>query len=120
MIFDCSFSTSVASALMSFAFNYFNRVCDQKGEEVNSLIKIGTDVRARALGFSGVNFCPGIRFWEVNFARALGFCNFSQKCVIFDKVKKVIQLLKNSNFGTPRFMKTFPVIRVLGTFLLGH
>ena len=24
-------------------------------------------MRARALGISGVNFCEGIRFWEVNF-----------------------------------------------------
>ena len=31
---------------------------------------LGTDVRARALGILGVSFCPGIRFWEVNFARA--------------------------------------------------
>ena len=28
----------------------------------DSLIKVGTDVRARALGISGVNFCPSIRF----------------------------------------------------------
>ena len=28
----------------------------------DSLIKVGTDVRARALGLSGVNFCPGIKF----------------------------------------------------------
>ena len=44
----------------------------------DSLIKVGTDLRARALSISGVNFCPGIRFWEVHFARALGFlamCN---------------------------------------------
>ena len=39
----------------------------------DSLIKVGTDVRAQALGISAVNFCPGIRFWEINFARALGF-----------------------------------------------
>ena len=49
-------------------------------------------MRARALGISGVNFCPGIRFWEVNFARALGFLQFlpfDKKCVIFYKrVKK--------------------------------
>ena len=31
------------------------------------LIKVGMDVWARALGISEVNFCPGIRFWEVNF-----------------------------------------------------
>ena len=48
----------------------------------DSLIKLGTDVRARALGiFRGVNFCPGIRFWEVNFARALGFWQFLTKNV---------------------------------------
>ena len=31
----------------------------------DSPIKVSTDVRARALAFSGVNFCPGIGFWEV-------------------------------------------------------
>ena len=31
------------------------------------------DVWAPALGFSGVNVCMGSRFWEVNFAGALGF-----------------------------------------------
>ena len=35
------------------------------------LIKVRTDVRVRALGILGVNFYPGIRFWEVNFAWAL-------------------------------------------------
>ena len=47
----------------------------------NSLIKVGMDVRAKALGISGVNFCPGIRFWEVNFAWALGFGQFLTKNV---------------------------------------
>ena len=45
----------------------------------HSLIKAGTDLRARTLGISGVNFCPGIRFWEVNFAWALGFWQFLTK-----------------------------------------
>ena len=45
----------------------------------DSLIKVGTDVRARALGILGVNVCPGSRFWEVNFARALGFWQFLTK-----------------------------------------
>ena len=69
-------------------------------------------MRAQALGISGVNFCLCIRFCELN---------FEQACVIFDKrVTKVTYryLLKISNFG--RFMKTCPVIRFLGTFLLGH
>ena len=46
-----------------------------------SQIKVGTDVWARVLGFSGVNFCQGIRIWEVNFARALGFWQFLTKSV---------------------------------------
>ena len=55
-------------------------------------------MRARALGISGVNFCPGIRFWEVNFARALGFWQFDKKCVMIDKkVKNVTYLLKIFN-----------------------
>ena len=57
----------------------------------NSLIKVAMDVWAQALGISGVNFCPGIRFWELNFAQALGFWQFlTKECVIFDKrVKKL-------------------------------
>ena len=87
----------------------------------DSLIKVGTDVRARALGISGVNFCPGIRFWEVNFAWALGFWQFlTRKCVIIDKSEKVTYLLKIFNFGTLKVMKTCPVIRFLCTFLPGH
>ena len=39
---------------------------------------------SQALAFH-VNFCPGIKFWEVNFARALGFCRLNTKCVKFDK-----------------------------------
>ena len=45
----------------------------------DSLIKVGTDVQAWALGILGVNFCPGSRFWEVNFVRALGFWQFLTK-----------------------------------------
>ena len=45
----------------------------------DSLIKVGMDVQARALGILGVNFCPGSRFWEVNFAQALGFWKFLTK-----------------------------------------
>ena len=39
-------------------------------------------------------FLPGIRFWEINFARALGFWQFlTKKCAIFDKrVEKVTDL----------------------------
>ena len=56
----------------------------------DTLIKVGTDVWAQALGFSGVNFCPGIRFREVKIVRAI----FDKKCVIFDKrVKKVIYVI---------------------------
>ena len=44
-------------------------------------MKVSTDVRARALGILGVNFCPGIRFCEVNFAQALGFWQYLTKNV---------------------------------------
>ena len=56
----------------------------------------------------GGKFCPGIRILAI----------FDKKCVIFDK--KVTYLLKISNFGTLKFMKTCPVIRFLGTFLPRH
>ena len=78
----------------------------------DSLIKVGTDVWAWALGISGVDFCLGIRFWEVNFTRALGFWQFlTKKCVIIDKrVTKVTYLPKIFNFGTLKVMKTCLVI----------
>ena len=72
---------------------------------------------ARALGISGVNFCKGIRFWEVNFAGALVFAIFDKKVCI--RVKKVTYLLKIFNFGALKVMKTCLVIRFLGTFSLG-
>ena len=51
------------------------------GGEVDSLIKVGTVARAQALSISGINFCLGIRFREVNFAWALGFSAiFDKKC----------------------------------------
>ena len=66
----------------------------------DSLIKVGMDVQARALGISGVNFCQSIRFWEVNFACTLGFWQFlTRKCVIIDKrVKKSDLLAENFQF----------------------
>ena len=74
-------------------------------------------MQARAIGISGVNFCPGIRFWEVNFAQALGFWQFlTKKCAVIDKSEKVAYLLKIFNFGTLKVMKTCLVIRSLGTF----
>ena len=39
----------------------------------DSLIKVGMDVQVLALANLRVNFCLGIRFWEVNFAQGLGF-----------------------------------------------
>ena len=41
----------------------------------DSLIKVGTDVRAQTLGISGVTFDPCIRFCELNFVDALVFGN---------------------------------------------
>ena len=61
--------------------------------EGDSLIKVGTDVRARASGFSGINFCLGIRLWKVSFAQALGFRQLlTKKCVIDKRVKKMAHL----------------------------
>ena len=56
-------------------FTYFSNRCQILGLS-RAEIKVGTDVRSKALGISGVNFCPGIRFWEVNFAWALDFGQF--------------------------------------------
>ena len=64
-------------------------------------------MRARALGISGVNFCPGIRVLQ-----------FLTKKMC-KRVKKVTYLLKIFNFGALKVMKTCPVIRFLGTFCLG-
>ena len=55
-----------------------HRACGGMGG-CNSLIKVGMDVQAWALGILGVNFCPGSRFWEVNFVQALGFWQFFTK-----------------------------------------
>ena len=67
---------------MLFTFEFkesLQKVTEGKGDD--SLIKVRTDVRAQALGILGVNFCPGIRFWEVNFARALRFWQYLTKNV---------------------------------------
>ena len=50
---------------------------------------------AWALGISGINFCPGIRFWEVNFAWALGFGHFLTKNVQYWMSEKSDLLAKN-------------------------
>ena len=89
-------------------------------ERGDSLIKVGTDVRAQALGISGINFCPGIRFWEVNFAWALGFGHFLTKNVQYWMSEKVTYLLKIFKLVILKVMKTCPVIRFCSTFLSGH
>ena len=68
----------------------------------DSLIKVGTDVRAWALGISGVNFCPGIRF-----------------LAIFDKKSEKRDILKIFNFGTLKVMKTCQVIGFWALFCPG-
>ena len=59
----------------------FSRKVSHEGGGGDSFIKVGTDVWTQALGFPGINFCPGIRFWEVKFAQALGFWQFLTKNV---------------------------------------
>ena len=61
------------NTLMCFSLSKF---LSRGGEGGDSLIKVGMDVLARALGILGVNFWPSIRFWEVSFAWASGFGNF--------------------------------------------
>ena len=49
--------------------------------------KVNTDVLAQVLGFSGVNFCLGIRPWEVTFVTRKVFGDFffkNEKCITFD------------------------------------
>ena len=58
-----------------------DRLAKEKNEGGDSLIKVGTDVGAQAFGILGVNFCLGIRIWEVNFAQTLGFWQFLTKNV---------------------------------------
>ena len=76
---------------------------------------------AWVLSISGVNFCPSMKFCELNFARSIGcLAIVDKKYVIFDKrMTKVTYLLNISNSGTLKFMKTCPVIRFLGIFCLG-
>ena len=92
-----------------------------RGRGGDSLIKVGTDVRARVLSISGVNFCPSMKFCELNFARSIGcLAIVDKKYAISDKrMTKVTYLLKMSNSGTLKFMKTCPVIRFLGICCLG-
>ena len=64
---------------------------------------------AGALGISGVNFCQGIRFWEVNFARALGFfAIFYKKCVIFYKSEKRGLLAEDFRFWHSKSHENLP------------
>ena len=65
----------------------------KRGGGGDSLIKVGSDVRARALGILGINFCPGIRFWEVNFARALNIPTDSSYDLRILRCKSDIQVL---------------------------
>ena len=79
----------------------------------DSLIKVGTNVWAQALGILGVNFCHGIRFWEVNFAQVLDFWQFlTKEYVIFYKTSEKSGLLAETfQFWHSKVMKTYPVIR---------
>ena len=65
------------------------------------------DVWTWALGILGVNFCLGIRFLEVNFARALGFWQFLTKnYVILDKKSDL--LAKNFQFWHSKVHENLP------------
>ena len=83
-----------------------------RGED--SLLKVGTDVRARALGISWVHFCPGIRLWEINFSRALGFW---QKSVIFDKRVKSNLLAEKAQFWHSKAHENLPSHSILANVI---
>ena len=62
---------------------------------------------AQALGFSGLNFCLSIRFWEVNFAWVLTF--FDKKnlqCLI--KGEKSDLLAEKFQFWHSKIHENFP------------
>ena len=80
---------------------------------------LSMDVRAWPLRLLAINFCLGIRFWDVNFAwvcRILAIVD--KKCVKFDKgVNKSDLLMEGFQFYILKFMKSFLVIRFWGNFL---
>ena len=66
-------------------------------------------MRARALGISGVSFCPGISFREVNFSRALGFWQFFTKNVLYlIRVKKSDLLAEEFQFWHCKVYENLP------------
>ena len=75
--------------------------------------------RAGALGILGVNFCLGIKVWEVNFARALGFWQFFYpKMCNIDKKSDI--LAENFQLWHSKVHENLPSHEVLGTFCPGH
>ena len=59
---------SVMNALIKLLLSQGNKINCLKGEG-KIPEKVVTDVPAHVLGFSGVNFCLGIRLLEVTFVR---------------------------------------------------
>ena len=75
---DC-FPLVCCFVILSFKDKHDTKNLWLRGGGGDSLIKVGTDVRAWALGFPRVHFCLGIRFREVKIAQALGFWQFLRK-----------------------------------------
>ena len=71
---------SVMNTLIKLLLSQGNKINCLKGDggRVRFPEKVVTDVLAHVLhvGFSGVNFCLGIRLWEVTFVRHKVFGDF--------------------------------------------
>ena len=55
--------SSVMNAVIKLFLSQENKINCLKGEGERLPKKVFTDVLAQALGFSGINFCLGIRLW---------------------------------------------------------
>ena len=67
---------SVMNTLIQLLLSQGNKINCLKGGRVRFPEKVVTDVLAHLLGFSGVNFCLGIRLSEVTFVRHKVFGDF--------------------------------------------
>ena len=77
--------SSVMNALIKLLLSQGNKINCLKGWMERLPEKVVTDVLAQALGFSGVNFCLGIRLREVTFVMRKVFGGFlNEKCITFD------------------------------------
>ena len=75
--------SSVMNAVIKLLLSQRNKINCFRGGGLPE--KVNTDVLAQVLGFSGLNFCLGIRLREVTFVtrKVFGYF-FNEKCITFD------------------------------------